>query len=140
MTDFALHNRRKDGRQSYCKACFNLKQKSRYNNIPRVKQARVDIVRRHKYGLEPADYEALLTQQNGLCAICGALERLVVDHDHETGTVRGLLCAPCNKGIGHLRDDPNVLASALAYLLQSGEGSEASRTLMERASEPSGSP
>lgn len=72
-----------------------------------------------KYGLSTADYDAMLTAQSGLCAICSnppGKIRLHVDHDHETGEVRGLLCAACNRGIGSLRDDPALLLSALAYL------------------------
>lgn len=44
-----------------------------------------------------------------------------IDHNHEFGHVRGVLCAPCNKGLGHFRDDPVRMAKALAYLLSHGE-------------------
>ena len=72
------------------------------------------------YGITNSDYEVLLQKQNGVCAICGnknkAGKRLVVDHDHKSGVVRGLLCNTCNIGIGNLRDDPSILQKALAYL------------------------
>jgi len=55
--------------------------------------------------------------QSGKCAICGdAQEMLVVDHDHTTGTVRGLLCHKCNQGIGLLRESKEIMQNAIAYL------------------------
>ena len=73
---------------------------------------------RRKYGLTREAYEALLAHQDGRCAICGGVptKRLRVDHCHQTGKVRGLLCDLCNSGIGKLRDDPDRLARAIEYL------------------------
>lgn len=72
------------------------------------------------YGLTPEQYDALLQQQDGVCAICREKcrtgQRLSVDHDHATGRIRGLLCRNCNLGIGHLGDSADRIASALAYL------------------------
>jgi len=71
------------------------------------------------WNLTLEDYDALLESQNGGCAICGALpinRRLSVDHDHETGEIRGLLCSNCNTGIGLLGEDLTRLASAMNYL------------------------
>lgn len=82
------------------------------------------------FGLTLEQFESMLAEQNELCAICGihmessggvmknGVQRtgVCVDHDHETGKVRGLLCGHCNKGIGLLRDDPVILAAAIAYL------------------------
>lgn len=76
--------------------------------------------RRKLYGLTLEQYKYLLEAQGGRCAICGTTDNsgvaLGVDHDHKTGAVRGLLCDPCNVGIGGLRDDPALLASAIAYV------------------------
>ena len=75
-----------------------------------------------RYGLSLADYDRLLEQQAGGCAICGGVTmwrgegRLSVDHDHETGEVRGLLCSPCNTGLGHFHDDAERLRRAIIYL------------------------
>ncbi len=75
-----------------------------------------------RFGLSLEEYNALLTKQGGACAICGdkigdrARKRLFVDHNHETGTVRGLLCSQCNNGIGLLRDSPTLLRQAAVYL------------------------
>lgn len=75
---------------------------------------------RRRYGLTVADYEALLTQQNGVCAICGKAcptrGRLSVDHDHATGEVRGLACHKCNTALGLFDDNPTLLRAAAAYL------------------------
>jgi len=63
------------------------------------------------------DLKASVTQ----CVICGAEETLVVDHDHKTGQVRGLLCNHCNRGLGHFRDDPTLLEFAAQYLYASAD-------------------
>lgn len=76
---------------------------------------------KHTYGLAPEEALAMLERQGNRCAICGGEcrsgKRLAVDHDHETGAVRGFLCEQCNHGIGNFRDDVDLLASALSYLI-----------------------
>lgn len=70
-----------------------------------------------RYGLTREEWDARLIAQSGLCAICD--EQMMdpfVDHDHETGEVRGLLCSSCNFGLGHFRDSVEFLASAIRYL------------------------
>ncbi len=72
-----------------------------------------------EYGLSVEDYETLNREQGGTCAICGGVDktrRLAVDHCHETGLVRGLLCRNCNVGIGNLRDDSKLCRAAAEYL------------------------
>lgn len=73
------------------------------------------------YGIQPEAYDRLYEAQGGRCAICatatGRTKRLAVDHDHVTGEVRGLLCGPCNRMIGRLRDSAAALARAADYLL-----------------------
>lgn len=77
------------------------------------------------YGITYADYARMLAEQDGLCAICkkpetsvqdGKVRFLAVDHCHNTGLVRGLLCMNCNSAIGRLGDDPDMLDRAAAYL------------------------
>ncbi len=84
---------------------------------------------RRAYGLTPEEYDQLSQQQGGLCAICGEREmqvnqygvkRLAVDHDHETGLVRGLLCNNCNNGLGRFKDNPERLLRAVSYLNHEG--------------------
>lgn len=73
-----------------------------------------------QYGLTPAEYDAMLELQDGVCAICrnecSTGQSLAVDHCHETGRVRGLLCKACNRGIGLLGDDPERVVAAAVYL------------------------
>lgn len=73
------------------------------------------------YGLTRDEYEALLERQGHVCAICQKPDTtakgiLGVDHDHTTGRVRGLLCHPCNVGLGHFQDDPALLTRAAVYV------------------------
>lgn len=71
------------------------------------------------YGITLAEYEALLVEQDGKCAICGQKDEyfnLAVDHCHGTNRVRGLLCVGCNRGIGIFRDSPDLLMKAVEYL------------------------
>ena len=78
------------------------------------------------YGMQMSDFEDLMAIQNGRCAICGMAEDgdknhfPLVDHNHTTGMVRGLLCMNCNQGIGKFHDDPNLLMSAATYLAHRG--------------------
>lgn len=76
---------------------------------------------RRTYGITLDEYKELLEAQHGACAICGdpcpSGKKLAVDHDHETGRVRGLLCILHNQGIGQFRDDPDLLLEGAKYLL-----------------------
>lgn len=77
---------------------------------------------KHKYGISIERFNEMRRSQHESCVICGTHERdtlsrvLGVDHDHSTGLVRGLLCSNCNSGVGHARDDPRILMSAIHYL------------------------
>lgn len=80
---------------------------------------------RKEYGIGFGQYQAMLLEQNGVCAVCekpetkvqsGTIRLLSVDHDHTTGAVRGLLCANCNMAIGYACDDVTVLQKAIGYL------------------------
>jgi hypothetical protein len=81
------------------------------------------------YGITQEQHDALFEQQGGKCWICeepetmpdgrsGKTKALAVDHCHETGLVRGLLCGRCNRGIGLLKDSPDLLGKAIQYLLK----------------------
>jgi len=71
-----------------------------------------------KYGLLPEEYRRLLQRQKGKCAVCKKIQerKLCVDHDHASGTVRGLLCTHCNTAIGHLDGREEWTRQALRYL------------------------
>lgn len=71
---------------------------------------------KRNYGLKFTDYESLKAKQKNLCGICGKAKKLVVDHDHKTGFVRGLLCINCNQALGGFYDSKEILLSAISYL------------------------
>jgi hypothetical protein len=73
------------------------------------------------YGLTPADWDRMLADQDGGCAICGDNEPargFHVDHCHKTGRVRGLLCTNCNHGIGNFSEDPKTILEAARYVMR----------------------
>jgi hypothetical protein len=91
------------------------------------------VAMRKKYGLTQADYDKMLSDQNGRCKICGSTgaassetsrrlyktdksPTLIIDHDHVTGKVRGLLCRLCNTAIAYLKDDLQNFRNAMAYV------------------------
>ena len=83
----------------------------------------VDKHRLRRYGLSVASYQNLLTAQNNKCKIClddFNSAKCCIDHDHETGIVRGLLCQRCNTSIGMFRDSEFNILRALAYLRSTG--------------------
>ena len=90
--------------------------------LPEVKRQSRDGYYRRTYGISADEVDEMLESQNGRCAICGEKpERLAsmhVDHDHERGHLRGLLCLSCNQGLGQFRDDPAMLLRAIVYLRQ----------------------
>ncbi|EAU0371747.1 TPA: endonuclease VII domain-containing protein [Salmonella enterica subsp. enterica] len=77
------------------------------------------------YGITHEEYKQMWAKQEGVCKICGEPETsaykgvtkmLAVDHNHQTGEIRGLLCNNCNRGIGLLREDREILKIAIEYL------------------------
>lgn len=78
---------------------------------------------KYKFGITEQQYDEMLEKQGNACAICKSTEsgdrrtkRLAVDHCHTNGHIRGLLCAACNKGLGLMRDSPELLREAIKYL------------------------
>ena len=77
------------------------------------------VYRVNRYGIEVDDFARMLFEQGLTCAICPTTitaQTAQIDHDHRTGKVRGLLCGPCNRAIGLMRDDPERLERAARYL------------------------
>jgi hypothetical protein len=102
VSEFSVDRRTPDGLQRTCRRC------------------RRDEKLRQRYGIDSIQYEALRRSQAFACGICHVSPDvpLQVDHDHDTGRVRGLLCGPCNRAIGALRTIP-ALAAAITYLARS---------------------
>jgi hypothetical protein len=105
-----------------CKVCRNASHKKRRKDNPdKAKRDRIKLSVKRKFNLTLNDYDVLYLEQGGKCAICGTHQKnlvrtLAVDHDHNTGKVRGLLCQPCNTGIGLLKENVQVLENAIKYL------------------------
>jgi len=80
-----------------------------------------------RYQMRSSDYYLMFNAQEGCCAICGKPaelgKRLHIDHDHETGEVRSLLCMPCNTAIGLLKENPIVIRQAADYIEAGGHSS-----------------
>lgn len=123
------------GSRGRCKACHARSERERTARTPDVARARErdrkrawraatpaadrEATRRQRYGLTQAAFDEMLRAQRGRCLVCLAPSPSCVDHDHRTGSVRGLLCRACNAGLGHFRDDPGRLRAAAAYLRRS---------------------
>ncbi len=133
LTEFYANTRSSDGHAYTCKTCicansrqWRLDHPGRQGELDRaLRKKNPDKYREQRlqkvYGLTLSDYQTILDEQGGGCAICGATtnangRRLSVDHNHETGQIRGVLCSNCNTGIGHLRDSRDILLAAIAYL------------------------
>lgn len=127
----------RDGLHSYCKVCALIAQKCSYwSNLDQSRQRHRRMQRKHwrkqylkaSYAISPEDYERMRIEQADRCAICGTLckptlakdnkiyRTLLVDHNHTTSQVRGLLCSQCNLGIGCFCENANHLHAATAYL------------------------
>lgn len=116
----------------YCKPCNKSYQKERRALDPDRYLRNKKTQRLKRFTMTSEDFDTLLASQGGVCAICrqdlqhDTNQRLSVDHDHSCCSgkgescgrcIRGILCSNCNSGLGHFRDSPEVVQSALAYLL-----------------------
>jgi hypothetical protein len=137
VRDFSLSARATETRnatyRSECKPCASEATKRWIRDNPEKARGLREKRSLATYGLTVDDYWELFHDQDGQCAICdrpetsidtrtGEVFRLSVDHCHDTGKVRGLLCHRCNRAIGLLDDDPAVLRKAINYLLPHKEG------------------
>lgn len=143
LTRFGVDKSNNDGYRYNCKECRTAKDRERYHSHPDVIKERnlkrkdwrkeyytsdkgIEVSRRahlkRKYNISLEEYQEMAEKQDGKCYICDKEEMnnknkvLCVDHDHDTGNVRGLLCGLCNSGIGHFKDNINLLEKAIKYL------------------------
>lgn len=145
-SEFSPSSRHRNGRFPWCKSCKSAYQSDWVSAVPKEerqaqqaawraqrdadKEAREKYLRksvgyalRSRYGVTDHQVAELAAFQKGVCSICGAPPDttrkrggLHVDHDHTTGSVRGLLCEPCNLGLGFFKDSPERLTAAIRYL------------------------
>lgn len=110
---FSKSKHRSNGLVSVCKDCASDVNKEAYDS-ERTWARKI----RSRYGMSVGEYNELHDRQDGKCAICkqSGMERLHVDHCHETGAIRGLLCWRCNTTLGKVEDSVELLASMINYL------------------------
>lgn len=105
--------------QSYCKECDSERAREWRKQNPEKARA---SQRLRRFGITDEKFQELLSRQGGVCAICGAefLDSPYIDHNHDTGEVRGLLCMKCNVLIGLAGEEPSVLHQAANYIENGG--------------------
>lgn len=131
IADFHKSGSHKDGLKCHCKECaikdaaeYNKKHSEHrrkymrnYNKINREKIKYRQIKR--VYGITKKEYLRKIAEQNNSCSICKTTfenTKVNVDHDHETGVVRDLLCLKCNNALGCINDDPKIAMKLIKYL------------------------
>lgn len=113
LADFPRNRADSSGYATYCKPCHNTRTRTAKE---RLYGGNREYHLRRRYGIGQREFDQLLAEQGGVCAICAAPRPQHVDHDHRTGWVRGILCFNCNGGLGQFRDDQSRLAGAITYL------------------------
>lgn len=133
LDQFYLHKGMKDGHLNKCVICTKKETNLRHKKLNRED---INTYRRRDYrknpekylqwrlnriyGISVEDKENLLKKQNNVCAICKKPGELVVDHNHKSNKVRGLLHKNCNSAIGLLQDSPEIIISAAKYVEMDG--------------------
>ena len=121
LTEYYKTTDRKSGYKTVCKDCIK-SIPSTENKKKYMREYSKEYHLKKRYNLTEEDYKNLLVAQNHKCAICGVDEqelpnkKLYVDHSHETGKVRELLCHNCNVSLGLMKESIQTLSKAIAYL------------------------
>lgn len=122
IMDFTFKSKPLGLRHNYCKPCG----RTRRHNNPKYAESKRRAALKFHYGITLEDYGKLLAEQEGKCKLCGTetpgnkrCKNFNVDHDHQTGEIRGLLCGPCNLIVGYVEKSPELVIKILAYLKSS---------------------
>lgn len=119
-SDYHKDKHSSDGFRNICKECAKEKSKEYYRLSDRYRSIVRNSGLKNRFGITNEDYFEMLKDQGGVCGICETLPEdgkyFHIDHDHESGEIRGLLCKNCNHGLGNFRDDVNILKNAIEYL------------------------
>ena len=116
---FSRHSPKREQKRNYCKQCAVLTTKKYEQNHP---DRELNYRLNKKYLISKQQYDHILNNQNGKCAICNREfsdaknRRLCIDHNHLTSKIRGLLCFNCNTALGKVSDDINILKNMIKYL------------------------
>ena len=129
---FQKGDRYKDGRRNKCKACHTKYVADYYRRNPdkaeeklKLNRGKYDPARRiRRHGITQEQYDEMFQRYDGKCHVCLTEPAQAIDHDHDcckgnygcVKCVRGLLCNPCNRGLGIFKDDSSVLFRAITYL------------------------
>lgn len=122
QTEYYKDSRYPNRLRPTCKVCHNTASTQNYENNKRAWRA---TFYQRRYGISIERFEEMLAKQNDVCAVClkpetsKKFEHLSVDHDHETGRVRGLLCAKCNRLLGIFEKNPGLFEAFEVYLHRS---------------------
>jgi len=125
--EFFNYKNKTDGKAYRCKICDGeAREKWAINNPHRSYLTMRKRNLKSRFGLSLEEYDEMLNKQKGGCALCGVTENkttgtqkthnFCVDHSHDTGKVRGLLCTSCNRGLGFLKDSSEILKKAAEYV------------------------
>ncbi len=110
---FPRNRSTKSGRGAYCKPCHNANGREAHARRPGGSRS---YHLKRRYGITADEYDALVGEQGGVCALCEQRAPQHVDHDHVTGRIRGVLCSCCNQALGNLRDSAATARRAADYL------------------------
>ena len=124
IDDFYKHPTYTGGHYHRCKPCHaKISMQWAKDNPEKRKKAERRATLKYYHNLSLEDYDTMLENQNGGCAICGKTQEkntdrrsLAVDHCHRINKIRGILCDKCNRGIGYLDDNPTIARKAAEYL------------------------
>lgn len=143
VSEFHRDKNSSDGYTYKCKECRNKANREYYAAHPEKRKEKNDKKKEYrklyydnpeiklkyrqkyierKFGINYEQYNKMLAQQGGVCAICGSAETkcsaeyLAIDHDHDTGEIRGLLCSNCNRALGLFQDNSEIVEKAMLYL------------------------
>lgn len=125
ISEFSKGKGYKNGFRPHCISCRQEYERSSYHEHKHKRPYDYFADKQRKlqkaFGIGYQEYLTMLEAQQGACGICGTTDTgkrkaFAVDHCHDTGKIRGLLCSNCNTGIGNLRDDVKLLQRAIEYL------------------------
>ena len=120
LEDFGIDKSFRSGLKSACKKCINERKRNYYK---KDKRSNKNVALKKNFGITIDEFEEMEKKQGGVCASCGNPETkrkgtLCVDHNHETGEIRGLLCTRCNIALGLLHESRKSVIGLRQYMIK----------------------